>query len=108
MTLPFFSEAARRDRREITEHTVAEFGVEQARRLRDNFEATFILLVESPGLGRSRPELDPPGHSFRYLVVRRRFIVVYEETETGVRVARILHGARNLAAELDRDSGDAR
>ena len=106
MTLPVFSEAARLDRREITQHTVAEFGIAQARRLREHFEAVFRVLADSPGLGRSRPELDPPGHSFRYLVVMRRFIVVYDETDMGVRIARILHGARNLAAELTRDPGD--
>lgn len=106
MTLPLFSEAARRDRREITEHTVARFGMGQAWRMREHFEAVFRLLVDSPGMGRTRPELDPPGHTFRYFVVMRRFIVVYESTEPGLRVARILHGARSLAAELDREPGD--
>ena len=32
--------------------------------------------------------------------------LVYEPTDEGIRVARLLHGARNLAAELDRDAGD--
>jgi plasmid stabilization system protein ParE len=36
----------------------------------------------------------------------RRFVVVYEATESEVRVVRILHGARRLAAELDREPGD--
>ena len=37
----------------------------------------------------------------------KRFIIVYEPTELGMRsVARILHGMRDLAAELDRDAGD--
>ncbi len=74
--------------------------------MREHFEAVFRLLVESPGMGRTRPELDPRGHAFRYFVVMKRFIVVYESTESGVRVVRILHGARTLAAELDRDPGD--
>ena len=34
------------------------------------------------------------------------FVIVYEPTSTGIRVARILHGMRRLAAELDRDAGD--
>ena len=78
----------------------------QARRMREHFEAAFRLLAGSPGLGRHRPDLDPPGHDFRYFVVVRRFVVVYEATESGVRVVRILHGARRLAAELDREPGD--
>ena len=46
------------------------------------------------------------GHAFRYFVVMKRFIIVHEPTEFGIRVARILHGMRNLAAVLDRDAGD--
>ena len=106
MTLPLFSEAARRDRREITEHTFRQFGMGQARRMREHFEAAFRLLADSPGSGRLRPDLDPQGRDFRYFVVMRRFVVVYEATESGVRVVRILHGARHLAAELEREPGD--
>jgi hypothetical protein len=36
----------------------------------------------------------------------KSFIIVYEPTDDGIRVARLLHGARYLAAELDRDAGD--
>jgi hypothetical protein len=36
----------------------------------------------------------------------KSFIIVYEPTDDGIRVARLLHGARNLAIELDRDSGE--
>jgi plasmid stabilization system protein ParE len=34
------------------------------------------------------------------------FVVVYEAADDGIRVARVLHGARKLAAELERDAGD--
>jgi len=64
------------------------------------------ILAGSPAIGHLRDELDPPGHAFRYFVVMKRFIIVYEPTESGIRVARILYGMRNLAAELDRDAGD--
>lgn len=100
------SEAARRDRREITAYTVEHFGVQQARRLRERFEAALNTLAESPIIGRTNEALDPPGHSFRYSVVMKRFIIVYEPTGTGIRVARLLHGARNLAVELERDAGE--
>ena len=100
-----FSQAARADRRAITAHTVERFGIAQARQLRASVARTLDTLSEAPGIGHPRPELDPPGRSFRYLVVMRRFIIVYEPADTGIRVVRILHGMRNLAAELDRDSG---
>ena len=101
-----FSEAARRDRQEITAYTVEHFGLRQARRLRERFEAVLRALAESPLIGHANPELDPPGHSFRYSVVMKRFIIVYEPTDTGIRVARLINGARNLAAELEHDAGD--
>ena len=101
-----FSEAARQDRRAITEYTVERFGIQQARRLRDRFEAVLHSLVEAPLIGHKSPELDPPCHTFRYLVVARAFLIVYEATEEGIRIARLLHGARNLAVELARDAGE--
>ena len=100
------SAAARHDRREITAYTVKRFGVHQARRLRARFEAVLHTLAEAPLIGRSHPELDPPGHSFRYAVVAKSFVIVYEPTDDGIRVARLLHGARNLAAELSRETGN--
>jgi len=100
-----FSESAREDRRDITAYTVDRFGVEQARRLRRHLERVLISLADSPMMGTQRPELDPPGCSFRYIVAMRIFIIVHQPSETGIRVARILHASRDLAAELDRDAG---
>ena len=106
MSRVVFSEAARDDRREITAYTRERFGLGQARRLRDQFQATLNNLAESPLIGRTYEELDPPGRSLRYFVMMKSFIIVYEPTDDGIRVARLLHGARHLAAELDRDAGD--
>ncbi len=106
MSRVVLSEAARIDRREITAYTVERFGIGQARRLRDRFQAVLNSLAESPLIGRTNEELDPPGHTFRYFVVMKSFIIVYEPTDDGIRVARLVHGARHLAAELDRDAGD--
>ncbi|TDJ69151.1 MAG: type II toxin-antitoxin system RelE/ParE family toxin [Planctomycetota bacterium] len=106
MSRVVFSEAARIDRRSITAYSVERFGIEQARRLRERFQATLNALAEPPLLGRTNEDLDPPGHSFRYFVVMKIFIIAYESTDNRIRVVRLLHGARNLAAELDRDAGD--
>ena len=81
------------------------FGTQQARRLRDRFQAALNTLAESPLIGHTNEELDPPDRAFRYSVVMKRFIIVYEPTAEGIRVARLLHGARNLAAELGRQGG---
>lgn len=106
MSRVVLSEAARNDRRAITAYTVDRFGIKQARRLRDQFEAAMNALAEPPLIGRPKEELDPPGYRFRYSVVMKSFIIVYEPTDNGIRVARLLHGARNLAAELERDAGE--
>ena len=90
----------------MTAYTVKHFGVQQARTVRDRFAKTIGILAESPALGRLRPDLDPPGHAFRYFALLN-FIIVYEPMEAGgIRVARILHGMRHLAAELGRDPGE--
>ena len=105
MSRVVFSAAASKDRQAITAYTVDHFGVQQARTLRDRFAKTIGILAESPGLGRLRPDLDPPGYTFRYFVMLR-FIIVYEPiAETGIRVVRILHGMRQLTAALSRDPG---
>jgi hypothetical protein len=36
----------------------------------------------------------------------KSILIVYEPTDDGIRVARLLHGARQLAAELDHDAGE--
>jgi toxin ParE1/3/4 len=106
MSKVVFSKAAGADRRAITAYTVKRFGVQQARRLRERFEATIAALAAAPHTGHRREDLDPPGRSFRYLSVLKTFIIVYEPTDDGIRVVRLLHGARNLAAELAGDAGD--
>jgi len=59
-----------------------------------------------PLSGQLRPDISPPGRRFRYWTVLGIFVVVYEPVDVGIRVARILHGARNLVEEICRDAGD--
>jgi plasmid stabilization system protein ParE len=106
MSKVVFSNAARADRREITTYTVKRFGVKQAQRLRQAFQAKIASLANAPLTGHRRQELDPPGRSFRYVTVMKRFIIVYEPADDGIRVVRLLHGAQNLARELARDAGE--
>jgi len=99
-----FSGAARMDRREITAFTFERFGIEGARRLRDHAEVALTMIAESPGIGRRRPDLDPPGRSFRYFVAGKRFPIVDEPTDDGIRMVRLLHRARWIEQELERDA----
>ncbi len=56
------------------------------------FESLFDLLVQQPKAGRLHHELSP---SLRGLV-EGRYIIFYRETATGVDIARVLHGARDI------------
>ena len=105
-----FSKAAIADQDSIIAYTVEHFGIKQARRLRANrlranFERTLDALAANPNIGHTREDLDPEGRSFRYLVTMNLFIVVYQLTEDSIQIVRILHGMRNLAAEIERDTG---
>lgn len=97
------SRSASRDLREIGEYTLERFGHVQARRFRAQLREALERLAEAPLAGRPVPELSSQLRSWTLLGV---FVVIYEPTTSGLRVARVLHGARNLATELDRDPGD--
>lgn len=101
-----FSRAAVADLEAIDEHTVAQFGVRQAMLLAAEFEKVLIALADNPRSGALRDDLSPPGRALRYRLVRRTFVLVYEPLGPGIRGARVLHGARHLAAELARDDGE--
>ena len=48
---------AETDLAEIADYTIERFGVEQARRYRDDLEACFLNLAKNPGLGRRVEQL---------------------------------------------------
>jgi toxin ParE1/3/4 len=98
--------AAAADLDEIDEFTIDSFGLDQAIKTAERFRVSFRFLLEMPFSGQLRPDLSPPGRQFRYWTVLGSFIVVYEPAADGIRIARILHGARNLVDELRQDPGD--
>ena len=99
------SKAAVADLEAIDDYTIEHFGLTQAIRTSERFRETFELLGEMPRSGQLREEISPPGREFRYRAVLGSFVVVYEAVDDGIRVARVLHGARNLVAELEPDAG---
>ena len=56
----YLSHAAALDLDEIDDHTIAQFGVSQAIKLRQTFEERFDRLMHHPDSGVRRPERDPP------------------------------------------------
>lgn len=106
MTRLVLSRAARADRDAIDEYTTERFGLRQAVRTREAFKAAFESLVRMPLSGRLQPDISPSGRWFRSRTVLGSFVIIYEPSADAIRVARILHGARHLQSELERESGD--
>ena len=77
----------------IARYTIETFGVEQARRYRDDLEACFRTLAENPRLGRSAERLRPGLRRFE----RRSHAVFYMQNEDGILIVRILHARMELS-----------
>ena len=85
------SPAALSDLREIREF-IASDDPAAADRVLDRVRERLDLLLESPLAGRQRPELAPGLRSFP----SGRYVIFYVAEEGQVRVARVLHGARDI------------
>ena len=71
----------------IADYAIEAFGVEQARRYRDESEACFESLAGSPRLGRDASQLVPGPRRFEH----RSQTIFYAEEGEGVLIIRILH-----------------
>ena len=80
----------------IADYTIETFGVERARRYRDEMEACFLNLAEIPGLGRSVERLAPSLRRFEH----RSHVVFYIEDEDGVLIVRVLHVKMDASRHL--------
>lgn len=81
------SRGADSDLVEIARYTTAEFGVEQARKYRDQFAACFASLAENPMLGRSADEVAPGLRRIR----QQAHVVFFMAHEDEVSIVRVLH-----------------
>lgn len=106
MTGVSLSRTAQADLLGIDLQTIELFGFEQSVRTEAAFRRAFDRLAANPLLGQRHDELSPAGHSFRLWVVLKRFVIVYVPQAEGIRVARILDGARDLPAVLAQNPGD--
>ena len=80
----------------VADYTIETFGVEQARRYRDELEACFLNLAENPGLGRSVEWLAPSLRRFEY----KSHVVFYIGDEDGVLIVRVLHVKMDASRHL--------
>jgi toxin ParE1/3/4 len=71
---------------------IAEDSPDAATRLLEKLFATFVSLSEMPGMGRSRQDLAPGSRSFPV----GNYVIYYCRTEAGIKILRVLHGARKV------------
>ena len=90
------SARAETDLAEIADYTVATFGIEQARRYRNDLESCFEYLAENPRLGRSAESLAPGLRRFEH----RSHAIFYAGERSGVLIVRILHTRMNIGRHL--------
>jgi len=94
-----FSPEAEADLLDIAAY-IARDNPGRARSFVDEVEADCADLLRYPKSGRARPELAPDLRSKPH----GRYIIFYTPGSNSVRIERILHGARDIEAELgDRD-----
>ena len=89
---------AQQDLRDIGRH-VSRDSASAALRVVANLESRCQRLAEMPGMGRSRDELAAELRSFTV----SPYLIFYRETEYGIEVMRVLHGARDIDAIFGND-----
>ncbi|MBU6409199.1 MAG: type II toxin-antitoxin system RelE/ParE family toxin [Verrucomicrobia bacterium] len=68
----------------------------------DAFKSSVELLSRMPKIGRARPDLGAPETRSWRVNGFRNHLIFYESLPDRVRLLRVLHGARDLQAELGR------
>ena len=86
---------ARADILEIWEY-IAEESEARADAFIDRLDAQFALMALQPKLGRPRDELVSGLRSFPF----NPYMIFYEPVPDGIGVIRVLHGARDIAAQF--------
>ena len=92
MARPRFTPDASRDLEEIVSY-VGERDANAAARLLDRIEDECGRLGRDPGIGQLRPDLLP---NLRFFPVGN-YLIFYRESDEGIQVIRVLHGARDYA-----------
>jgi toxin ParE1/3/4 len=91
------SAEADRDIESIFDHTVIEFGFDQAVKYVFEFEGCLELLASKPQLGKKRTDIRKGLRSFKLA----SHIIFYRVMEDRIRVVRVLHASRDLPGLLN-------
>jgi len=81
------SRRAASDLAEIADYTISEFGIDQARLYRDQFQACFQSLLDNPQLGRSAGEVALGLRRIR----QQAHVVFYRVEQDRLLIVRVLH-----------------
>ncbi|WP_417593067.1 type II toxin-antitoxin system RelE/ParE family toxin [Parasphingorhabdus sp.] len=90
------SRRAANDLAEIADYTIAEFGIDQARLYRDQFQACFRSLLDNPQLGRSAEDIAPGLRRIR----QQAHVVFYRVERDGLLIVRVLHHSMDFEREF--------
>ncbi|MFV0645065.1 MAG: type II toxin-antitoxin system RelE/ParE family toxin, partial [Sphingomonadaceae bacterium] len=71
----------------IADYTIAEFGIAQARKYRDQLQSCFDALLDNRQLGRSAGELTPGLRRIR----QQAHVIFYRPVVDGILIVRVLH-----------------
>ena len=91
------SDAARRDLVALWEYLVEKAGVAVANRMVTDLRQAMRRLAAQPGIGHRRTDLtDLPARFWRVY----SYLIVYDPASSPLRVARVLHGSRDIESIL--------
>jgi toxin ParE1/3/4 len=90
------ADAAHADFDELIAYLVQESGIAVGARYASGFDALYDRLVEFPEIGPARSEFGPHAR----IAMVHPFVVVYDYADDTVTILRILHGKRNITADL--------
>jgi toxin ParE1/3/4 len=93
------------DIEEISDH-IAEDNLEAAIRFIEELERTLSQLADIPHIGYHRFFSDSEFDQIRVFPVSRRFknyLIIYEPTEEGIDVLRVMHGAQDIEQRISKD-----
>ena len=98
---------ALRDLDEVADDIPRHGSPRRAIRFLREAESTFQRLADFPGLGTLFDPDDPPLADLRFIPVSlyRAYLVIYRPIDGGIKVVRVLHGARDIASILAGELG---
>ncbi len=89
--------AADADLAELWQYVAQASGPSAADRVEAELHSTMLLLATSPGIGHVRTDL--ADETLKVLAVHN-YLIIYRPTTRPIQVIRVLHGARDIAANF--------